>query len=158
MVKNWQTLLTRGLLFSTRFGPIKSEPKQKKEREKKKRTKFQETAEEVQVLTSQEEKMEETIGKVFQLYNVIKSKEKTQPDHMSFVDMTIDPNSFSKSIENIFHLGFLVKDGKIGLEHGMKVEIHEQATEEEQKTLHNKQTVLKFDLAKYNELKRKREE
>jgi hypothetical protein len=109
-------------------------------------------------LTSQEEKMEETIGKVFQLYNVIKSKEKTQPDHMSFVDMTIDPNSFSKSIENIFHLGFLVKDGKIGLEHGMKVEIHEQATEEEQKTLHNKQTVLKFDLAKYNELKRKREE
>lgn len=136
-------------------GPIKNEPKQKKEREKKKRTKLtQENAEKPEEIKKDDDtKEEETTKKVKQLFKSLKDKKDSTP---TLRDSIIDEKSFTKTIENIFHLGFLVKEGRIGLEK-KDGDLNCVLKEDEEETVLSKQSVLKIDLDKWNSLKRKRE-
>lgn len=135
-------------------GPIKIEPKQRKQIEKKKKTKInQDKVEKAQELKNNDEgKEEETTKRVTNLFKKLKDKKNENP---TFRDTIIDENSFTKTIENIFHLGFLVKEGRIGLEKKEgDLSCVLQSPEEDVVT---KQSILKLDLEKWKTLKRKRE-
>jgi len=72
--------------------------------------------------------------------------EKRKP--LDFWKFILDPNSFSQSVENIFHYSFLIKDGQTSLE--IRDDIPIAATSQPPRaedTISNKQCVLKFDFS-----------
>jgi non-structural maintenance of chromosomes element 4 len=98
------------------YGPLKVEEKETKKREKRKKFTQGEAINPDEVNEVTKEK-NETTKKVKEIYKKIKLEETTHKDEeIPFLKVAIDPNSFTKTIENIFHLGFLVKDGRLKLE------------------------------------------
>lgn len=103
----------------------------------------------------------------------MKKSEKKQGGSVPFYNIVINPNSFTKTIENVFYYSFLIKDGNSKLELNDEGEIVASTAtvpninEMKEGKGENKQAVLKFDLATYKKLveklqnrgnKRKREE
>jgi len=79
--------------------------------------------------------------------------EKRKP--LDFWKFILDPNSFSQSVENIFHYSFLIKDGQTSLE--IRDDIPIAATSQPPRaedTISNKQCVLKFDFSIWEQLRR----
>lgn len=48
------------------------------------------------------------------VYKTIEKLEKKNPS-LPFIDVMVNPNSISETVENVFHSAFLVKDGLVGL-------------------------------------------
>ena len=87
----------------------------------------------------------ETTQNVQKLYDLV-----LQVQPISLYKFFIEPNSFSESVENLFHLSFLVRDGKISVdetENGdLIVEACEPPTEEDFRDgLKKIQSVFHFD-------------
>lgn len=53
----------------------------------------------------------ETTANVAKIYNCL-----LQHEPINFFAFFINPNSFSESVENLFHLSFLIRDGKVVVE------------------------------------------
>lgn len=68
----------------------------------------------VQVDGIENEKTTKQIKKIFNVLKNICNKEKGSS--LRLMEFIIDPSSFSKTIENIFHLSFLVKDNMVVLD------------------------------------------
>eukprot|EP01080_Neovahlkampfia_damariscottae_P009119 gene9119-1209_t len=136
-------------------GPLKVEPKEIKKREKRKRFTQGEAINPDEVSQVTKEK-NETTRKVKEIHKKIK-KEAQNTDEIPFLNIAIDPNSFTKSIENIFHMGFLVKDGMLTLKSDddkMVCELTgEESVEDKKKAGGNKQCILKLDLETWKRLK-----
>lgn len=49
------------------------------------------------------------------IYNILMSYEVTESQPVGLYEFALNPTSFSQSIENMFYISFLVKDGKIGV-------------------------------------------
>ncbi|KAK1866643.1 hypothetical protein I4F81_009160 [Pyropia yezoensis] len=62
-----------------------------------------------------------------------------------FYAFLVDPDSFSRSVENIFHSSFLIKDGRA------RLVIDAQG--EDDAPMENDQTILRFDYDKWEEVK-----
>lgn len=86
----------------------------------------------------------ETTQNVQKLYDLV-----LQVQPISLYKFFINPNSFAESVENLFHLSFLIRDGKISIdetEHDLIVEACEPPTEEDfQNGLQKIQSVFHFD-------------
>ncbi|XP_040293965.1 non-structural maintenance of chromosomes element 4 homolog A isoform X1 [Bufo bufo] len=121
-VDAWQKLGTEANKFFKRtptfhfmLGSFKTEPpvaRQKIERQKR-ASKVAEKS----VMPSQLKKMEEshqeaTEKEVERILGFLQTYFREDPDNpISFFDFVIDPNSFARTVENIFHVSFIIRDG-----------------------------------------------
>ncbi|NXO23297.1 NSE4A protein, partial [Cisticola juncidis] len=101
--------------FHYLLGSWKSEPsvpKQRIERQKKATS-----GKEVQAMPAQLKKMEEshqeaTEKEVERILRILQTHFDNDPQiPISFFDFVIDPNSFARTVENMFHVSFLIRDG-----------------------------------------------
>ena len=142
-------------------GPIKVERKEKKRKERSKKDQ-DEAAEEKQPeeVTNQGNK-DATTKEVESLYKSMRKRiKKRKKDHqeptIELPNVILDPNSFTKTIENLFYFSFLVKEGKAGLEYDktsneMKTTL---LSSDEVNTAEHKrnQSVLMLNLNMYNQM------
>ncbi|KAJ7400426.1 Arginyl-tRNA--protein transferase 1 [Pitangus sulphuratus] len=107
--------LRRAPTFHYMLGSFKSEPpvaKQRIERQKK-----ASRGEAKQIMPTQLKKMEEsheeaTEKEVERILGILQTLFESDPDSpISFFDFVIDPNSFARTVENMFHVSFLIRDG-----------------------------------------------
>eukprot|EP00112_Aurelia_sp_Birch-Aquarium-sp1_P005800 Seg1658.10 transcript_id=Seg1658.10/GoldUCD/mRNA.D3Y31 product="Non-structural maintenance of chromosomes element 4 A" protein_id=Seg1658.10/GoldUCD/D3Y31 len=66
-------------------------------------------------LSKVEEQEEATTKEVERIYGILRRITNDGATPVGFFEFITDPTSFGKTIENLFHLSFLVKDGKAGI-------------------------------------------
>ncbi|KAK1164716.1 hypothetical protein AOXY_G15092 [Acipenser oxyrinchus oxyrinchus] len=99
------------------FEPDPPAPRQRIERQRKAPNK-----EERRIMPTQLKKMEEsyqeaTEKEVERILGFLQTYFKEDPRNpISYFDFVIDPNSFARTVENIFHVSFLVRDGLAKIE------------------------------------------
>jgi hypothetical protein len=131
------------------LGPLGIEPVERKERKKIVREKLAEKVNPEDVKNSSEsidQTDKETAKRVANLRNYLERDEKPN----DFFHFIVNPQSFSQTVENLFHFSFLVKDGQASLKvkDGVPIAEPEQPPKEEdyQKgTSERKQCIIKFD-------------
>lgn len=111
------TFLNSAPTFEFFYGALKAEELEIKERKKRTREKIVES----QAVTATErdidvEVEQDTTPKEVEIIaNQVKRLCQRRPSGYSFLKALVDPDSFSKTVENIFHTAFLVKEGEIRL-------------------------------------------
>ncbi|NXU54592.1 NSE4A protein, partial [Turnix velox] len=114
-------------------------PKQRVERQKKASKGEQKQAMPAQLKKMEESHQEATEKEVERILGLLQTHFKNDPDTpISFFDLVIDPNSFARTVENIFHVSFIIRDGfaKIKLDDD-KLPIIEPSAENEGKEDHS---------------------
>ncbi|NXJ27308.1 NSE4A protein, partial [Dicrurus megarhynchus] len=118
----WQTMgeealkyLRRAPTFHYMMGSFKSEPpvpKQRIERQKKASGGKAERAMPAQLKKMEESHQEATEKEVERILRILQTHFENEPNTpISFFDFVIDPNSFARTVENMFHVSFLIRDG-----------------------------------------------
>ncbi|KFQ26996.1 Non-structural maintenance of chromosomes element 4 A, partial [Mesitornis unicolor] len=101
--------------FHYMLGSFKSEPpvpRQRIERQKKATGGEQKRAMPAQLKKMEESQEEATEKEVERILGILQTHYKNDPDTpISFFDLVIDPNSFARTVENIFHVSFIIRDG-----------------------------------------------
>ncbi|KAE8590129.1 hypothetical protein XENTR_v10017959 [Xenopus tropicalis] len=108
--------------FHYMLGSFKTEPVVRQRIERQKRCN---KPEEKSVMPAQLKKMEEshqeaTEKEVERILGFLQTYFRDDPETpISFFDFVIDPNSFARTVENIFHVSFIIRDGfaRIKLDH-----------------------------------------
>ncbi|NWI87594.1 NSE4A protein, partial [Pitta sordida] len=105
----------RAPTFHYMLGSFKSEPpvaKQRIERQKKASRGEAKRAMPAQLKKMEESHQEATEKEVERILGILQTLFDNDPDTaISFFDFVIDPNSFARTVENMFHVSFLVRDG-----------------------------------------------
>ncbi|KAM8806388.1 non-structural maintenance of chromosomes element 4 homolog A [Eudromia elegans] len=101
--------------FHYMLGSFKSEPpvpRQRIERQKKTTGREEKRAMPAQLKKMEESHQEATEKEVERILGLLQTHFKNDPDMpISFFDLVIDPNSFARTVENIFHVSFIIRDG-----------------------------------------------
>jgi len=104
------------------------------EQVRKQRKKAQKDAPQAKAVTAeqlqQHTQEEETTRRVEHVYQWLEKRHDKTKD-VKFWDFVADPDSFSKTAENIFHYSFLVKDGRTKLRDNLVIEPAAPPTEQE---------------------------
>lgn len=112
------TFLKGAPTFEYFYGALKAEDLQIKERKRRQR----ESTQESQALTAKERNVETEVEQdttpkeVEYIAEQVKRLCRRNPRGYPFLKALVDRDSFSKTVENIFHTAFLVKEGQICLE------------------------------------------
>ncbi|NWR45501.1 NSE4A protein, partial [Regulus satrapa] len=105
----------RAPTFHYMMGSFKSEPpvpKQRIERQKKASRGKAVRAMPAQLKKMEESHQEATEREVERILRILLTHSENDPDKpISFFDFVIDPNSFARTVENIFHVSFIIRDG-----------------------------------------------
>ncbi|TRZ22476.1 hypothetical protein HGM15179_004610, partial [Zosterops borbonicus] len=105
----------RAPVFHYMLGSFKSEPpvpKQRIERQKKASRGKAEQAMPAQLKKMEESHQEATEKEVERILRILQTHFENDPNTpISFFDFVIDPNSFARTVENMFHVSFLIRDG-----------------------------------------------
>ncbi|NXQ27354.1 NSE4A protein, partial [Alaudala cheleensis] len=105
----------RAPTFHYMMGSFESEPpvpKQRIERQKKASRGKAERAMPAQLKKMEESHQEATEKEVERILGILQTHFENDPDiPISFFDFVIDPNSFARTVENLFHVSFLIRDG-----------------------------------------------
>ncbi|XP_049711563.1 non-structural maintenance of chromosomes element 4 homolog A [Elephas maximus indicus] len=133
--------------FHFLLGSIQGEPPEPKPRaDRPKKTR---TTEEQRVMPTQLKRMEEshqeaTEKEVERILGLLQTYFQEDPDTpISFFDFVVDPHSFPRTVENIFHVSFIIRDGfaRIRLDDDRLPVIEPVNTNEENEGVdHNTQT------------------
>uniref|UniRef100_A0A8B9PA40 Non-structural maintenance of chromosomes element 4 n=1 Tax=Apteryx owenii TaxID=8824 RepID=A0A8B9PA40_APTOW len=87
-------------------------PRQRIERQKKTTGREEKRAMPAQLKKMEESHQEATEKEVERILGLLQTHFKNDPDiPISFFDLVIDPNSFARTVENIFHVSFIIRDG-----------------------------------------------
>ncbi|NXH19885.1 NSE4A protein, partial [Bucco capensis] len=101
--------------FHYMLGSFKSDPpvpKQRIERQRKTTKGEEKRAMPAQLKKMEESHQEATEKEVERILGILQTHFKNDPDTpISFFDLVIDPNSFARTVENIFHVSFIIRDG-----------------------------------------------
>ncbi|KFQ04956.1 Non-structural maintenance of chromosomes element 4 A, partial [Leptosomus discolor] len=101
--------------FHYMLGSFKSDPpvpRQRIERQKKAAGGEEKRAMPAQLKKMEESHQEATEKEVERILGLLQTHFKNDPDTpISFFDLVIDPNSFARTVENIFHVSFIIRDG-----------------------------------------------
>uniref|UniRef100_A0A8C3JX97 Non-structural maintenance of chromosomes element 4 n=1 Tax=Calidris pygmaea TaxID=425635 RepID=A0A8C3JX97_9CHAR len=101
--------------FHYMLGSFKSDPpvpRQRIERPKKAAAGEGKRAMPAQLKKMEESHQEATEKEVERILGLLQTHFKNDPDTpISFFDLVIDPNSFARTVENIFHVSFIIRDG-----------------------------------------------
>ncbi|KAM4703303.1 non-structural maintenance of chromosomes element 4 homolog A [Rhinophrynus dorsalis] len=119
---SWQKLGTeaekhfrRTPTFHYMLGSFKTEPpviRQRIERQKRSSKIEEKRAMPAQLKRMEESHQEATEKEVERILGFLQTYFKEDPDTpISFFDFVIDPNSFARTVENIFHVSFIIRDG-----------------------------------------------
>lgn len=73
----------------------------------------------VERIEKQEDGVEETVHYIMNVVTAAYRQNKNKP--ISYFELVINPDSFGATVENIFHVSFLVKDGYIDFSWGMYI-------------------------------------
>ncbi|NXP19860.1 NSE4A protein, partial [Scytalopus superciliaris] len=107
--------LRRAPTFHYMLGSFKSDPpvaKQRIERQKKASRGEAKRAMPAQLKKMEESHEEATEKEVERILGILQTLFENDPDTpISFFDFVIDPNSFARTVENMFHVSFLIRDG-----------------------------------------------
>ncbi|NXO38645.1 NSE4A protein, partial [Locustella ochotensis] len=105
----------RAPVFHFMLGSFKSEPpvpKQRIERQKKASRGKAKQAMPAQLKKMEESHQEATEKEVERILRILQTYFENDPNiPISFFDFVIDPNSFARTVENMFHVSFLIRDG-----------------------------------------------
>ncbi|XP_068340192.1 non-structural maintenance of chromosomes element 4 homolog A-like [Pyrus communis] len=94
----------------TMIGPMSLEVKQRKSYVRAKRMKPTENDTPEELHDAVEEEQPETVKNVSAMFNILRKKRRVR-----FENLVLNGNSFAQTVENIFALSFLVKDGRAEL-------------------------------------------
>uniref|UniRef100_A0A7N4PUW7 Non-structural maintenance of chromosomes element 4 n=1 Tax=Sarcophilus harrisii TaxID=9305 RepID=A0A7N4PUW7_SARHA len=101
--------------FHFLFGSFKTDPpvpKQRNERQRKKDKIEEERAMPDELKKMEESQQEATEKEVERILGLLQTYFREEPETpISFFDFVIDPNSFARTVENIFHVSFIIRDG-----------------------------------------------
>ncbi|KFO75561.1 Non-structural maintenance of chromosomes element 4 A, partial [Cuculus canorus] len=101
--------------FHYMLGSFKSDPpvpRQRIERQRKAAGGEAKRAMPAQLKKMEESHQEATEKEVERILGLLQTHFKNDPDTpISFFDLVIDPNSFARTVENIFHVSFIIRDG-----------------------------------------------
>ncbi|KAM6306232.1 non-structural maintenance of chromosomes element 4 homolog A [Aegotheles albertisi] len=87
-------------------------PRQRIERQRKAAGGEEKRAMPDQLKKMEESHQEATEKEVERILGLLQTHFKNDPDTpISFFDLVIDPNSFARTVENIFHVSFIIRDG-----------------------------------------------
>ncbi|XP_066456964.1 non-structural maintenance of chromosomes element 4 homolog A [Eleutherodactylus coqui] len=109
--------------FYFMLGSFKTEPpvvRPKVERHKRTSKVVEKVAMPAQLKKMEESHQEATEKEVERILGFLQSYFEDDPDTpISFFDFVVDPNSFARTVENIFHVSFIIRDGfaRIKLDH-----------------------------------------
>ena len=144
-------------------GPLQKVEVKKIERKPRQRDEEDKNAKTVRPgeIEKQENKRDYTSAQVREVHNYLKEKlknsESDQP--VSLVDIVVDPNSFTKTAENMFHYAFLVKEGLAGIDASedspavLEAKMTKPPAPNAADTLQKKQAVLKLNLDMWKKLR-----
>lgn len=79
--------------------------------------------ENVITLDKEEDSVEQTVEEIFK---IIKNYQKQYKKPLDFFTLVLHPNDFGKTIENILHVSFLVRDGLVKICYGKSRQVDEQ--------------------------------
>ncbi|XP_073288616.1 non-structural maintenance of chromosomes element 4 homolog A-like [Primulina huaijiensis] len=104
------SIFMNGHSCMTMIGPMKNELKQRKltVRAKRSRTKGKSRPEELEKVA---EVITDTDRNMLTMFDVLKKEKKTKVENLMF-----NRNSFAQTVENLFALSFLVKDGRVHID------------------------------------------
>jgi len=149
------------------FGALPSHPQEREMKEARVRKPKEKATAELKETCSQDIKKdnvtsgEETDQLVSQaLRALVKNYKGNGRQPLSFFQFILDPESFSKTIENMFHVSFLVKEGNVSIwveeESGLPViRPVKQASQKEEEVVENSQVVMNITMRHWKILARK---
>ncbi|XP_049704216.2 EP300-interacting inhibitor of differentiation 3 [Helicoverpa armigera] len=103
------------------------------------------------------EKTEEGSNMVSRVNRFITKWYKQHQRALSYFHCVLDPDSFSRSVENIYHVSFLVKDGMLAVEldeeHGLPFITPVSSTQQERRDINDeKQFIVSIDMQRWQDL------
>ncbi|KAM3914089.1 non-structural maintenance of chromosomes element 4 homolog A [Leptodactylus fuscus] len=101
--------------FSFMLGSFKTEPpivRQKTDRQKRTSKVAEKAVMPAQLKKMEESHQEATEKEVERILGFLQTYFREDPETpISFFDFVVDPNSFARTVENIFHVSFIIRDG-----------------------------------------------
>ncbi|XP_058666564.1 non-structural maintenance of chromosomes element 4 homolog A isoform X1 [Ammospiza nelsoni] len=152
----------RAPTFHYMMGSFKSEPpvrKQRIERQKKASRGKAERAMPAQLKEMEQSHQEATEKEVERILRILQTHFENDPNTpISYFDFVIDPNSFARTVENVFHVSFLARDGlaKIKLDEDALPIIEpvkpSEGGEEDSRAAAQNQVVISLDQREWKEI------
>ncbi|XP_022819120.1 non-structural maintenance of chromosomes element 4 homolog A [Spodoptera litura] len=102
------------------------------------------------------EKQEEGSAMVMRVHRFINKWYKQNRRPLSYFHAVLDPTSFSRSVENIYNVSFLVRDGKVSItldkDHGLPFITPLSTEQQELNKTEEKQFIVSIDMRRWQEL------
>ncbi|XP_065646622.1 non-structural maintenance of chromosomes element 4 homolog A isoform X2 [Hydra vulgaris] len=111
----------------------------------------------LKIIDSVDEKEEATTKEVERVYKILKKSTNNGMQAVCLFQFIINPTSFGQSVENLFHLSFLIKDGRATIELDEQkcptINLHKEYNETEYADIvYKKQVIMTLTMADWKEI------